>query len=277
MSEGCYRCVCAFCQRPCPLRRFAPRPGCGSQRLPRCCSHPAGRCPNSSSLFPPLAAVVAVAPKGGALPVILALRQTQLAVHDELCGGFDVGAAVGEGLGVVGRELAQHPVGQIVVRAGLCAHADADAGEVLAAEAGDDALEAVVAARRAGGPDAQLAGVLGDVVAQDDDVVRRDLEEARQRADGVAREIHISQGLQEHDLVAVYLALPPQALKLGLGDGDAPLAGQIVQRGKACVVTGAVVFRLRISEAGNEPDVIGVHMIYSAFFTLDLFSNNMLL
>ena len=41
-------------------------PGCGSQRLLRCRSHPAGRGPNSSSLFPPLAAVVAVAPKGGA-------------------------------------------------------------------------------------------------------------------------------------------------------------------------------------------------------------------
>ena len=38
--------------------------GCGSQRLLRCRSHPAGRCPNSSSLFPPLAAVVAVARKG---------------------------------------------------------------------------------------------------------------------------------------------------------------------------------------------------------------------
>ena len=40
----------------------SPRPGCGSQRLFRCRSHPAGRGPNSSSLFPPLAAVVAVAP-----------------------------------------------------------------------------------------------------------------------------------------------------------------------------------------------------------------------
>ena len=44
----------------------SPRPGCGSQRLLRCRSHPAGRGPNSSSLFPPLAAVVAVAPKGRA-------------------------------------------------------------------------------------------------------------------------------------------------------------------------------------------------------------------
>ena len=42
-------------------------PGCGSQRLLRCRSHPAGRGPNSSSLFPPLAAVVAVAPKGRAI------------------------------------------------------------------------------------------------------------------------------------------------------------------------------------------------------------------
>ena len=45
----------------------SPRPGCGSQSLLRCRLHPAGRCPNSSSLFPPLAAVVAVAPRGGAL------------------------------------------------------------------------------------------------------------------------------------------------------------------------------------------------------------------
>ncbi|RAW50289.1 hypothetical protein C4N27_07110 [Faecalibacterium prausnitzii] len=37
-------------------------PGCGSQRLLRCRSHPAGRGPNSDSLFPPLAAVVVVAP-----------------------------------------------------------------------------------------------------------------------------------------------------------------------------------------------------------------------
>ena len=67
LSERYYRCARAVYQRPCPLSLVAsssPRPGCGSQRLLRCRSHPAGRCPNSSSLFPPLAAVVAVAPKG---------------------------------------------------------------------------------------------------------------------------------------------------------------------------------------------------------------------
>ena len=44
-------------------------PGCGSQCLLRCRLHPAGRGPNSSSLFPPLAAVVAVAPKGRAFGI----------------------------------------------------------------------------------------------------------------------------------------------------------------------------------------------------------------
>ena len=49
---------------PARLARGASHPGCGSQRLLRPlvrASHPAGRGPNSSSLFPPLAAVVAVA------------------------------------------------------------------------------------------------------------------------------------------------------------------------------------------------------------------------
>ena len=49
----------------------SPRPGCGSQRLLRCRSHPAGRGPNSSSLFPPLALglrlLLFLQPLGGAL------------------------------------------------------------------------------------------------------------------------------------------------------------------------------------------------------------------
>jgi hypothetical protein len=42
-------------------------PGCGSQHPLRSRLRLAGRGPNSDSLFPPLAAVVTVAPKGGAL------------------------------------------------------------------------------------------------------------------------------------------------------------------------------------------------------------------
>ena len=114
----------------------------------------------------------------GFLPVIFALCQTQLAVHDELCGGFKVGVAVGDGLGVLRRELTQHPCGKVVVRVGLCADADADAGEVLSAQPGNDALQAVMPARRAGGTDAQLAGRLRDIIAQHQHMVSRAAEKS---------------------------------------------------------------------------------------------------
>ena len=57
-------------------------PGCGSQRLLRCRSHPAGRGPNSSSLFPPLAAVVAVAPEGEPLAGRITFHWTPEARQD---------------------------------------------------------------------------------------------------------------------------------------------------------------------------------------------------
>ena len=65
---------------PARLARGASHPGCGSQRLLRPlvrASHPAGRGPNSSSLFPPLAAVVAVAPRGGAAGVSVRSEQDE--------------------------------------------------------------------------------------------------------------------------------------------------------------------------------------------------------
>ena len=71
------------------------------------------------------------------LPVVLALCQPQLTVHDELGGSFQIGAAVGHGLGVLGRKFAQHPIRQVVVRAGLGSHTDADAGKAIAAQPGD--------------------------------------------------------------------------------------------------------------------------------------------
>ena len=77
-------------------------------------------------------------------------------------------------------------------------------------------LQAVVPARRAGRADAQLAGCLRNVIAQHQHMVGRDLEKARHGRDGIAGEVHVGQGLQQHYLVAVHLALSPQALELGL-------------------------------------------------------------
>ena len=142
---------------------------------------------------------------------------------------------------------------------GLCADADADAGEILSAQPGNDALQAVVSARRAGGADAQLAGGLGDVIAQHQHMVGRDLEKARHGGDGIAGKVHVGQRLQQHHLVAVHLALSPQALELGFAHRDVPLVGQRVQRGKTGVVAGAIVLCFGVAQPCNEPDIVFIH------------------
>ena len=68
--------------------------GCGSQRLLRCRSHPAGRCPNSSSLFPPLAAVVAVALFSRFSNLLLRSRLYALAERKVLRKRNTIGGAV---------------------------------------------------------------------------------------------------------------------------------------------------------------------------------------
>ena len=61
------------------------------------------------------------------------------------------------------------------------------------------------------------------------------------------------------NLVAVHLALSPQALKFGLANRDVPLVGQRVQRGKTGVVAGAIVLCFGIAQPCNEPDIVFIH------------------
>ena len=68
--------------------------GCGSQRLLRYRSHPAGRGPNSSSLFPPLAAVVAVALFSRFSNLLLRSRLYALAERKVLRKRNTIGGAV---------------------------------------------------------------------------------------------------------------------------------------------------------------------------------------
>ena len=68
--------------------------GCGSQRLLRCRSHPAGRCPNSSSLYPPQAAVVAVALFSRFSNLLLRSRLYALAERKVLLKRNTLGGAV---------------------------------------------------------------------------------------------------------------------------------------------------------------------------------------
>ena len=50
-----------------------------------------------------------------------------------------------------------------------------------------------------------------------------------------------------------------------IADRNAPLVGQIVQRGKARVVAGAIVFCFGVAKARDQPDVVCIHSCCFAF------------
>ena len=77
-----------------------------------------------------------------------------------------------------------------------------------------------------------FAGALGDVVAQDDDMVGGDLEEGGQRGDGVAGKVHVGEGLLQHHLVPLASPWPPQALKFCFGYGDAHVSASASRAAK---------------------------------------------
>jgi len=97
-------------------------------------------------------------------------------------------------------------------------------------------------------------------------VVNGNFEKVRGGRNGVARKVHVGQGLEQHHLVAVHFALAPQAFEFGLADADAPLAGQVVQRGITGVVAGAVVFCFRVAETGDQPDISCIHSYCVSLF-----------
>lgn len=76
---------------------------------------------------------------------------------------------------VLAGEPAQHPVGQVVVRVGLLAHAYPQAGKLICAQVLDDAFQPVVSAGGAAPPDAQFAHSQRGIVQHYQHMVRRDL------------------------------------------------------------------------------------------------------
>ena len=85
-------------------------------------------------------------------------------------------------------ELGQHPVRQIILGIWLRPHAYADTGEFLRAQLCDNALDAVVSAGTALSPQPQLSRRQGDVIINDQHLLRRDLVEVRRRRNGIAAE-----------------------------------------------------------------------------------------
>ena len=104
-----------------------------------------------------------------------------------------------------------------------------------------------------------MARLLGDVVAQYDDVVGGDLIKVGGGGNALAAQVHIGQRLQQHDLVVAHLGGAVQALPLGFGNVAVPLRSQIIQRLKPGVVAGAIIFRFRVAQPGDQPVRPGGH------------------
>ena len=155
--------------------------------------------------------------------------------------------------GVLVPEHAQDPVGHVVIRMGRGAHPDLYPGKGVGAQAGDDALEAVVSPGGAAAADAQLPQGEGHVVRHHQHPLRRDLVKGSGGGNGIPGEIHIGLGLhQQHGLVA-QTALGGEGLKAQPGRGDAGGFFQDLRRHEAHVVAGHGIFRSGIAQAYHQP------------------------
>ena len=136
---------------------------------------------------------------------------------------------------------------------GLGAHAEAHPGEVLAAQFGDDALQAVVSAGGAVCADPDPAGIQGDIIRDDENPFRGNGIEAGSLPDGGSGAVHEGGGLHEQNPGS------GDRGKLRIGaeahprDADAQGAGQGVNDAEAHVVPGLRIVLPGISQAYDEP------------------------
>ena len=130
--------------------------------------------------------------------------------------------------------------------------ADAYAHKVIAAQAGKDAPQTVMGARRALASYAQAPQGQLHIVYQHDKLFRGKLVKAHDLPQTAAAEIHIGLGLDEQHFFPLKKAFPHQSLKSSGVDPDPPAAGQSVQRHKADVVAGPAVAESGVSQTGDD-------------------------
>ena len=133
-------------------------------------------------------------------------------------------------------------------------NADAQTGEAaFVAEAGDHALHAVVAVVAAAGFQTADAHRKGHFVVGDQNLLRRDLVEARQGADRLAGQVHVGGRQQQPRFSAKQAGAASKPLELALRrERRTEARGQRLKPARADVVPGAGVARAGIAEAGDQ-------------------------
>lgn len=170
-------------------------------------------------------------------------------LHGSICGVFQCRL---QGSHILLAELGQHPVRQIILGIWLRPHAYADTGKFLRAQLCDNALDAVVSAGTALSPQPQLSRRQGDVIINDQHLLRRDLVEVRRRRNGIAAEVHVCRRLHQQAAYFPQHRLAAVGLKLHLVQFyAAALFRQFLHRQKAGIVAGVFVFQPGVSQTGN--------------------------
>ena len=146
---------------------------------------------------------------------------------------------------------------------GLCAYAAFYPGEALTSQLLDNGLDAVVPAGGAVLAQAQLAGLQGDVVKEDDDPGRRELEKGGQLQHAPSGEVHIGLGLEQEELAGGGVYLGVETLELQLVDLDIQLFGDPVNGPPARIVAGLLIFPAWLAQSDDESVNLFFHRIIS--------------
>ena len=159
----------------------------------------------------------------------------------------------GQSLFFAGGECRQHPIRQIVIGMGFGTHTDLHPGEVLASNTGNDGLDSVVSAGAAFSPDAEPAGLQGNIVKHDDDILGRNVEKGGKLLYGLTGKVHIGLGLEKEQFVVLVGNLVIQALEFTFVYPAAQLFCQNIKGAEASIVAGLCVFGSGIAETHDEP------------------------
>ena len=103
-------------------------------------------------------------------------------------------------------------VSQILLGMGFSAYTDLDPWECLRPHLCDDRLDAIVTAGRAICANPEPAGLQRDIVEQNDDPLRRNVEVCRELQNRSSGQVHIGLGLQKKHLFALIVCLRIQSL-----------------------------------------------------------------
>ena len=149
------------------------------------------------------------------------------------------------------RELAQHVVGPVpTFRRG--ADADAKPRKLLRSQPPNDVVQPLLPARRPSRPKPQLAHRQVQVVAEDQQVLVRQLVKTHRLLNAGSAEVHEGRRAQQQGLLAAQVGLDHLAVKPRLGRGRAEPSGQLGQDGIADVVPRPLVTAARIAQPNHE-------------------------